>query len=211
MTQQQILNSVIMFGVVLMVAGFIYDDQPKRGPTPLSERCSELGGEWLYKSADLLCLMPDGSKLSYSAASDDFVPYQGSGGVVAVAQASTGEQRLADDCNPAPSFDDYQANQSFAGRANVDFSTNEAATHHRTAITKDIAAGVNFSGKYVVSTWGCGDGCKGSAVINAESGKILSYGLESTNFTFKRESGLLDAKREGYYVIEDDALKLLCK
>ena len=50
MTQQQILNSVIMFGVVLMVAGFIYDDQPKRGPTPLSERCSELGGCLLYTS-----------------------------------------------------------------------------------------------------------------------------------------------------------------
>ena len=200
-----------MFGVVLMVAGFIYDDQPKRGPTPLSERCSELGGEWLYKSADLLCMMPDGSKLSYSASTDTFVPYSGSGGVVAVAQASTGERQAADDCTLTPSFDEYQANQSFAGRAQVDFSTNEAATHHRTAITKDVAAGVNFAGKYVVSTWGCGEGCKGSAVINAESGKILSYGLQSSSFTFDQNSNLLDAKREGYYVVESDSLKQLCK
>jgi hypothetical protein len=211
MTQQQIVTGVVGFGVVLLIAGFIYDDQPKRGPQPLAERCSELGGEWIYKSADLLCLMPDGNKLSYSAAEDGFIPYTGSGGVVAVAQASTGERQPVGSCSSTPSFDDYQTNQSFNGRAKVDFSTNEAATHYRTAITKDVTRGVNFAGKYVVSTWGCGEGCQGSAVINGETGKILSYGMTSTGYEFDVNSRLLDAEKEGYFVVEDDSLKELCK
>jgi hypothetical protein len=155
--------------------------------------------------------MPDGGKLSYSTSSDEFIPYTGKGGVVAVAQAFSGEAASIDECFEEPDYTSYATTQSFSGRAMVDFSTNEAAAHHRTAITKDIADGVNFAGKYVVSTWGCGDGCKGLAVINAESGKILSYGLESSKFTFTATSGLLNAGREGYYVVEDDQLKELCK
>ena len=211
MTPQHKVMSVVGFGLLLLVLGFIYDDQPKPGPTPLAERCSELGGEWLYKSADLLCLLPGGDKLSYHPASDTFEPYVSSGGLVPVAQASTGEKVAVDTCTQEPEFADYAANQSFAGRPKVDFTTNEAAGRYRTAITKDVARGVNFAGKYVVSTWGCGEGCQGSAVIDAETGAIVEYGLESNRFAFEDNSRLLDAGREGYYVLSDERLKPLCE
>lgn len=199
-----------MFGVVLLIAGFIYDDQPKRGPTPLSQRCSELGGEWLYKSADLLCLMPDGSKLSYSAAEDNFLPYSGSGGVVPVAQASSGDG-VVEECLSTPDFDDYKTSDTFDGVARVDFSTNEDATRYRTAIAKDMAAGVNYAGRYVVSIWGCGNGCQGSAVVNGDTGKILSYGVTAPSYAFERQSKLLYVEGSGYFLIDNDELRPLCR
>lgn len=207
MAPQHIVTSVVMFGVMLFVAGFIYDDQPKRGPTPLSERCSELGGEWLYKSADLLCLMPDGSKLSYSAAEDTFLPFEGGGGLIQVAQASSLGSLVKRVCQQErdPDFSDLPVEVEDVDRPIVDFSSHEAALHYRTAITKDVARGVNFGGKYVVSTWGCGEGCVGSAVIDVTSGFIASYGLEASRFDFQPDSLLLKVDTDTYYTIDRHA------
>ena len=211
MTQTQIVRGVIGLGFVCWLAGLMSSSQQRGGSESLAERCSELGGEWLYRSAELLCYLPDGNKLAYSAAEDGFIAYTGKVAMIAVAEAAADESQPVGSCSPTPSFDDYHTDQSFNGRAKVDFSTNQAARHYRTAITKDVATGVNFAGKYVMSIWGCGDNCQGSAVINAETGKILSYGMTSTGYEFVVDSWLLDAGQMGYFVVEDDAFKQICK
>ncbi len=198
MTQTQIVRGVIGLGFVCWLAGLMSSSQQRGGSESLAERCSELGGEWLYRSAELLCYLPDGNKLTYSSAENGFIPY-------------VGERQPTGSCSSTPSFNDYQTSQSFNGRAKVDFSTNKAARQYRTAITKDVATGVNFAGKYVLSIWGCGDNCQGSAVINAETGKILSYGLTSTGYEFGVASRLLATGKMGYFVVEDDAFKQICK
>lgn len=210
MIQTRFLLGIVGIGVLFLVIGFMYLDRPKPGPKPLAERCSELGGEWLYRSADLLCLMPSGDKLAYSPSQDTFVPYTQKSGVVQIVQAATNTGEAIQDCSQPPRFEDYQSNQAFAGEAKIDFSTNESALHYRTAIKKDVAAGVNLAGKYVMSTWGCGQGCKGAAVINAETGKILAYGLQATKFTFQDESNLVRVGEDEYFVIEQDEWVAWC-
>ena len=208
MTHKQFLLGTVIFSLILLGLGTFDYFSSRPSQMSLAERCSMLGGEWLYRSADLLCLLPTGDRLAFDETSDAFVPFVREG--ITTPVAATDEQVEITACAFTPSFDDYVTEAVFAGRAQVDFSTFEEARRYRTAITKDVARGVNFAGQYVLSTWGCGEECIGSAVINAESGKILAYGLTATGYDFTATSRLLDAQSEGYYVLEDDSFNKLC-
>lgn len=204
MTAKGLGMSLVVFGLVLLAAGFLYGQRPPSATLSLVERCVELGGEWLYNSNDKICTLPSGEWLAYSLSADDFLP-RGAG-----EQAAPEVLAVSDECSARLSFADFSTEDSYSGRAQVDFSTNDEAKHYRTAISKDVARGVNFAGQYVLSMWGCGDGCVGSAVINAESGKILSYGLTSAGYEFELGSRLLDVEGQGYYVVEGDELIKRC-
>jgi hypothetical protein len=210
MTLTRLLIAMLTIGIAFVVAGLVRSQWLGEDSKSLAERCSEMGGEWLYRSADLLCLMPGGEKFAYNLSQDTFVTFPLRSGTVENIQVIEDVKRDPQSCLPAPRFEDYQSNQSFAGKARVDFATNEAALHYRTAIKKDVAAGVNFAGKYVMSTWGCGQSCKGAAVINADTGKILTYGLQADKFVFQNDSDLVQVGKDQYFVIEQDALVAWC-
>ncbi len=206
--------------LVVLVMGLASSGRVSRAEPSLAERCSDMGGEWLYNSQALICLKADGTRLAYNAGTDAFGSAEDVvvGAPMVLAAETEIKTEIAPEpvvsstsCEIAPKFSDYSTDATFKGRPTVDFSTNLEAKLYRTAITKDVARGVNFAGKYVVSTWGCGAGCVGSAVVNAESGKILEYGLQSTGYDFEAQSNLLDARKLGYYSIKDDELIQLCK
>jgi hypothetical protein len=215
MSRNFVLSSL---AVALMLLAFGYGyTQSQRPSTPsLAERCTELGGEWLYNSHEKICTMPDGEWLAYSLSKDAFVPQSELELGLPEVLAASDEVAASDSvrsCDEPLEFSAYPVAEEevFSGLPAVDFLTNDAARYYHTAISKDVSRGANFAGKYVVSTWGCGSGCVGSAVVNAESGKILNYGLTSTGYDFSVDSRLLDAHNEGYYVVEDDVLKQVCK
>ena len=185
------------------------------GPASLIDRCEAKEGEWLYNSERRVCILGDGTWLEYSLAEDDFVNPNVSVPVVLAAEpVPTVGDAWSDDvdtCDHVPTFEEYPALSMYSGPvAAADFATNEAAQHHRTAIRKDMI-GVNFGGEYVFAYWGCGEGCKGSAVVNAESGEILTYGLQAAGYDFRRDSRLLIASGDEYYVVENNQFKQLCE
>lgn len=53
------------------------------------------------------------------------------------------------------------------------------AKNFKTAINEAVAAGPNFAGKYAVAQWGCGSNCQGHAIVNVETGKIITFGPSS--------------------------------
>ena len=206
MTAERVFFLLVAVSSLLLVAGVVEYQQSQQAELSLVERCTETGGEWLYKSDDQICILPSGEWLTYSLSDDEFVPRVKPGqsvlGTASVSAATT--------CTVPPEFSDYQTTQSFNGRAQVDFFTNEAALHYRTAITKDVARGVNFAGKYVGATWGCGEGCVGSAIVNGETGKILSYGMMASGYEFDIDSRLLVTGDGSVYQVVGDELSQIC-
>lgn len=74
----------------------------------------------------------------------------------------------------------------------VDFESKPEAKKFRAKINEAMKGGVNFAGKYVVASWGCGTSCQSSAIIDAETGVITQYGIGSEyGLSFKKESRLL--------------------
>lgn len=206
-------SMVVGVALGLLVLGVILRTNRQTPQLSLADKCSTLGGEWLYKSADLICLMADGTRLVYSSANDGFEPQVHDSGIIPVAQASTQTDEMVELCkiDDAPVLADYATDVVKVHKPQVDFSTNTAARLYRTAISKDVSRGVNFAGKYVVSTWGCGEACVGSAVVNADTGKILMYGLQASSYDFAVDSRLLQVGETGYYSLEDDELQQLCE
>jgi hypothetical protein len=148
-------------------------------------------------------------------ADDDFVgPSTGTPVALAAEPSPQIADAWSDDvaqCDHTPTFEEYPAQSTYTGPlAQVNFATNEAAEHYRTAIRKDMTQ-VNFGGEYVFSYWGCGEGCKGSAIVNAASGTIVTYGLKAASYAFQSDSRLLIANDKEYYVVEDDVFKQICE
>jgi hypothetical protein len=113
-----------------------------------------------------------------------------------------------------------------------DPETQTYPSNYRTKIKEAMLAGVNFAGKYVVAEWGLGTGYQGHAIINAETGRIISYGLKSNegvefsplgqvlivnpkrNFVAlpdrKEAQGYAGRFKRDYYKVERDSLVLIC-
>lgn len=49
----------------------------------------------------------------------------------------------------------------------------------RIAIANEAARGPNFAGAYTVASWDCGSGCGEHAIVDAETGDFVVYGLRS--------------------------------
>lgn len=196
-------------GLGLLILGYLQIQEPAAPELSLPERCEEIGGEWVYQSQAATCLLATGQRLVYSLAQDEFLPQVGLIDELAVVDERP-EIAAPLECSEELAFEDYLSAESYTGRVKVDFDTDIAARHYRTAITKDAARGVNFGGRYLASTWGCGQGCVGLAVINAETGKILSYGLRAGDFDFEPDSDLLKLADGAAYVLQADELVAVC-
>lgn len=113
-----------------------------------------------------------------------------------------------------------------------DRETGTYPVNYRTKIREAMQAGVNFAAKYVVAEWGIGTGYQGHAIINAQTGRIISYGLKSNegvDFSISSPVLIVNPKRNflqlpdrgeaqsyatrfkrDYYKVENDSLILIC-
>ncbi|MFA5870931.1 MAG: hypothetical protein WC842_03540 [Candidatus Paceibacterota bacterium] len=128
-------------------------------------------------------------------------------------------------------FEKYKTNETLKTLPFVNYETYSEAKNFEGEIENEIENGPNFSGYYVVPTWSCGVACKESAIIDGRTGKILIFGItsqygvetkkDSTLFVVNSaknipiEEGIGDEGRAAlftsYYVLENNALMLLCR
>ncbi len=91
----------------------------------------------------------------------------------------------ADDCKiikkadlvdpKAPKFGDYPT-KTEAGNpsAKLDLTSNPIAKRYRTVLRLAMTEGANFAGHYRMSVWGCGTSCAMFAVVNLNTGKVIT-------------------------------------
>ena len=83
-------------------------------------------------------------------------------GVVVSAQAQTA----------MPSFGHYPVKVQKATARSIDYKNSPGAWSFRTRLTAALREGVNFSGRYILTGWGCGTGCISTAIIDALTGRV---------------------------------------
>lgn len=89
-----------------------------------------------------------------------------------------------------PRFSDYPAKIETARIRSIDFARNPEARMFRTRLTEALKNGVNFAGRFILATWGCGTGCISGAIIDGQTGKvhwpeeIYAFGVGYTNAEF---------------------------
>ena len=71
----------------------------------------------------------------------------------------------------APDYKAYPAARWTGVVAKPDLSSRKARMF-ATAITQQLAGGPNFAGHYRLTAWGCGTGCIGWAIVDAQSGSV---------------------------------------
>jgi hypothetical protein len=139
----------------------------------------------------------------------------------------------------APGFAAYRVPVPLATRgAKLDLVSNPTAKMYRTVLRQEMARGPNFAGHYRVAVWGCGSSCAMFAVINLDTGRVITpekftytsavyFGIdnekvlpgsqsESGLFGFRKDSKLLavlgdldeDESREGAFYFVLDAERL---
>jgi hypothetical protein len=145
---------------------------------------------------------------------------------------------LAD--SKAPVFADYPTTaRGTISATKLDLMSNPTARTYRTVLRLEMAEGPNFDGHYRVAFWGCGSSCAMFAVINLNTGRVITSkefksvlgtylyandflpGTESDGwgFRYKKDSNLLvvigdpdeDESRSGayYFVLQNDRLRLI--
>lgn len=103
-----------------------------------------------------------------------------------------------------PRFLDYPATVEAPRVRTIDFNRNPEARMFRTRLREALRQGVNFAGRYILATWGCGTGCISGAIIDGRTGKVhwpeelAAFGVGYTNaeypdkpLEFQKDSRLL--------------------
>lgn len=73
-----------------------------------------------------------------------------------------------------------------------DFSIFPDAKEYETVIRTALSAGPNFAGKFTVAEWSCGTACQNHAIIDVETGLVISVGpITEYGISYSRESTLL--------------------
>jgi hypothetical protein len=123
-----------------------------------------------------------------------------------------------------PAFSRYPA-VVWTGKAKLpNLRSHKDARLFRTALRNAAKEGVNFAGRYVLTTWGCGSSCTVGAIIDGRTGEVFFpkqlngfwwqfwNGDETKPFGFQKNSRLLmflgfepgdyngDRRRYGYHV-----------
>jgi hypothetical protein len=72
-----------------------------------------------------------------------------------------------------PTFARYPAKVEKATAKDMNFKSHKDAKMFRTNLRKSLKEGVNFAGRFIVSSWGCGTSCMESAIIDAKTGNVF--------------------------------------
>lgn len=184
------LMSALLGGGIVW-GGFVLREQPVQDPYGEAiAACFSRGGSWVYNAELPLCMTPNEGLLQFVDEEKDdpwtkgFTPLF-MGEELAQSERGIEGQELLDDVRYGGDKEaetcTERTTEAYTGKiAEVDFSSWPDASTYKTAITKDVARGVNFAGSYVVSTWGCAKNrrapaCVGHAVVNARTGEIVLY------------------------------------
>lgn len=139
----------------------------------------------------------------------------------------------------APTFAAYRAaTAQVSASPRLDLKSGPTARMYRTVLRQEIAQGPNFAGHYRVAVWGCGSSCAMFAVVNLNSGRVITpegfsvtsavyFGVDDQKlfpdsqsedglFGFRKDSRLLvvlgdldeDESREGAFYFVLDAERL---
>jgi hypothetical protein len=77
--------------------------------------------------------------------------------------------------NRAPTFAAYRVmSPKIVENPKLDFNSNAIAKRYRAVLRQEIARGPNFAGHYRVAVWGCGMSCTMFAVINLNTGRVIT-------------------------------------
>jgi len=167
---------------LVLVIKFFSGGEPTQASYKSS--CEEQNGEWLQNAAQPTCVFPGGKLVVF-----DNPQYTPSSSPTPRPSVLASDDSSVPATDPAPEcgygvrgeFADYPATDTFRGRPHKpDFSTFPDAAKYRTAITRDVARGVNFAGAYVISTWGRSQTFNetktiGFAIVDARDGRIIDY------------------------------------
>lgn len=56
----------------------------------------------------------------------------------------------------------------------LDLRSNPIARTYKTVLRRQIARGPNFAGHYRIAAWGCGSSCTMFAIVNLDTGKVIT-------------------------------------
>jgi len=75
----------------------------------------------------------------------------------------------------APTFAAYRVTSpETVENPSLDLKSNPTARTYRTVLRREIAQGPNFAGHYRVVVWGCGTSCARFAVVNLNTGRVIT-------------------------------------
>lgn len=72
-----------------------------------------------------------------------------------------------------PSFTEYPATLTQKEPASLKLNSHPVGSSYKTAVSNAYEASINFGGKYVIATWGCGTNCQRGAIVDIETGIIV--------------------------------------
>lgn len=75
-----------------------------------------------------------------------------------------------------PTFKQYAVKVENIKNARADLRSHENANTYRTNLRNAAKGGVNFAGRYIVASWGCGTNCSQGAIIDSSNGKVFFPG-----------------------------------
>jgi hypothetical protein len=139
----------------------------------------------------------------------------------------------------APTFASHRvAVPQVPGGAKLDLGSNPVARKYRTVMRQQLELGSNFAGHYRVAAWGCGSSCSMFAVLDINTGRVITpegfshtsgvfFGVDNGKlfpesqsdyglFAFRKDSSLLvvlgdldeDESREGAFYFVLDRERL---
>lgn len=95
------------------------------------------------------------------------------------------QNKIAEDCETK--LKGAQVYELYQGTPKpIDFSSFSEAKLYYTRITESVKKGANFAGHFRLATWGCGTDCFGWALVNLNSGKIISYETANPNYHLRQ-------------------------
>lgn len=107
------------------------------------------------------------------------------------------QDQIAENCETK--LNKIQVNESFQGIPKpVDFSKFPEARTYYTRITESVKKGPNFAGHHRLATWGCGTDCFGYALIDLNSGEIISYEPVNSSYHLRKTFDF----NSGYFILD---------
>jgi hypothetical protein len=182
----KLLSPTIFFGLIAFVILLKFFSGGEPSEASYESSCNEQGGEWLLNATRPTCVFPGGKLVVFDG--PPFSPSPTPSPIPPVGTVVAADDTSVPATDPAPAcgsvaFANVPLTDRYSGRPHKpDFSTWPEAAKYRTAITKDVAHGVNFAGAYVLARWGMPpeneQKKEGFAIVEARTGKILNYGVQ---------------------------------
>jgi len=89
-------------------------------------------------------------------------------------------------------FEAFPVKEKYSGKAApLDLVSHEDARLYQKTLTRGLATGSNFAGKYTLVSIECGDLCQDNYIIETQTGKVTDKVQSSTGVSFRPDSRLL--------------------